>query len=104
MPAGLPQAGPLGSGKYAGPVPITDSSGGPTRMLSMPDGTQWEVLSRSDTSLTVRITDLPTDIEAYWAKTLPGLGWAQAGGGWHFPKTSYAVSAISDKGSFTVSW
>lgn len=103
LPSGLPQSGELGDGEYAGAVPLADTGGG-TRMLSMPDDLRWEVTSRDDHSMTVRITYLPTDIEAYWRDTLPAQGWQQADGGWSFPDTAYAVSPITDKGSFTVSW
>lgn len=101
---GLPQAGPLGDQDYTGAVPLEDPSGGKTRMLSMPAGTSWQRTAQGDGSLTVRLTNLPTDIEAYWRQTLPGEGWVQNGSGWSYPGTSYTVSPITDKGSFTVSW
>ncbi|WP_446666008.1 hypothetical protein [Flexivirga sp. B27] len=104
LPAGLPQASPLGDQEYVGAVPLRDPSGGSLRELSMPSGTKWERTAESGNSLTVRITDLPTDIEAYWQQTLPGQGWVRSGGGWSFPHTGYTVSAITDKGSFTVTW
>jgi len=71
----------------------------------MPDGLTWEVTAETDHSRTVRITYLPTDIEQYWSDTLPSQGWQQLeDGGWTVPDTAYAVSPITDKGSFTVSW
>lgn len=101
---GLPQAGPLGDQDYTGAVPLKDPSGGTTRMLSMPSGTTWQRTAERGNSLTVRLTNLPTDIEAYWRQTLPGEGWVPNGAGWSYPGTSYTVSPITDKGSFTVTW
>lgn len=104
MPGSLPQSRPLTDQEYAGAVPLDDPSGGPKRELSMPSDTKWQRTASDSNSLTVRITYLSTDIEAYWRQTLPGQGWVQSGGGWSFPGTGYTVSAISDKGSFTVTW
>lgn len=104
MPTGLPQDGTLGTGEYAGAIPLASTDGGVTRMLSMPDATKWQVTSRADRSMTVRITYLSTDLEAYWSRTLPSQGWRPTATGWHFPGTAYDVSPITDKGSFTVSW
>ncbi|MFC6704330.1 hypothetical protein [Flexivirga alba] len=104
MSAGLPQSGRLGDQEYTGAVPLKDPSGGKTRMLAMPSDTTWQRTAEGGSSLTVRITYLPTDIEAYWRKTLPGEGWIENGSGWSYPSTSYTVSAITDKGSFTVTW
>lgn len=73
-------------------------------MLAMPSDLTWQRTAEGDNSLTVRITYLPTDIEAYWRETLPGEGWVENGSGWSYPGTSYTVSAISDKGGFTVTW
>lgn len=105
LPTGLPQSGTLGDGEYTGPVPLAaaGSSDG-SRMLAMPDGTKWQVTARAERSMTVRLTYLSADIEAYWTATLPAQGWQRTDGGWSFPGTPYAVSAITDKGSFTVSW
>ncbi|RNI20694.1 hypothetical protein [Flexivirga caeni] len=99
----LPQNGTLNSGPYTGPVPLGDTGHG-IRMLAMPDGTTWEVVARTGSSLTLRITYLPTDIEAYWSASLPGEGWQQSAEGWQFPGTAYAVSALDDKATFTVTW
>lgn len=104
MPSELPQSGSLGDQDYTGAVPLVDPSGGPARMLSMPSDLTWQRTAHTDHTLTVRITYLPTDIEAYWRGTLPAQGWVADGAGWKFPGTSYAVSPISDKGSFTVTW
>lgn len=103
MSPSLPQASPLSDQEYAGAVPLESPSGGP-RMLAMPSDLTWQRTAESDNSLTVRITYLPTDLEAYWQQTLPGEGWIEDGSGWSYPGTSYTVSAISDKGSFTVTW
>jgi hypothetical protein len=107
MPPGLPQSGSLGAGEYTGPVPLADTGHG-TRMLSMPEGTKWQVTSQADGSMTIRLTYLSTDIDAYWRATLPAQGWRPDAqfetSGWSFPGTMYAVSAITDKGSFTVTW
>lgn len=104
IPPGLPQAGQLSDRAYTGAVPLNDPSGGPKRMLSMPSETSWQRTAQDGGSLTVRLTYLSTDIEAYWRQTLPGEGWVQQGSGWSFPGTSYSVSPITDKGSFTVTW
>lgn len=104
LPGGLPQAGALGDQEYAGAIPLDDPSGGPKRELAMPSGVKWQRTAQSGNSLTVRITDLPTGIEAYWQQTLPGQGWVASGSGWTFPDTGYTVSPITDKGSFTVTW
>lgn len=104
MSHGLPQAGTLGDQDYTGAVPLKDPSGGATRMLAMPSDLTWQRTSEGGSSLTVRITYLPTDIDAYWQQTLPGEGWVQNGAGWIYPGTSYTVSPITDKGSFTVTW
>ena len=82
MSPGLPQAGPLGDQDYTGAVPLKDPSGGTPRMLSMPSDLTWQRTAESGNSLTVRITYLPVDIEAYWRQTLPGEGWVQDGTGW----------------------
>jgi hypothetical protein len=100
----LPQAGTLGDEEYTGAVPLKDPSGGTARMLAMPSDLTWQRTAETGNSLTVRITYLPTDVEAYWQQTLPGEGWVKNGSGWSYPGTSYTVSAISDKGSFTVTW
>ena len=104
MSAGLPQSTRLSEQEYTGAVPLKDPSGGAPRMLAMPSDTTWQRTAEHGNSLTVRITYLPTDIEAYWRKTLPGEGWVENGSGWSYPGTSYTVSAITDKGSFTVTW
>lgn len=104
MPSGLPQSKALDDREYVGAVPLDDPSGGAKRMLSMPSETSWQRTAQGSNSLTVRLTYLPTDIEAYWRQTLPGQGWVADGAGWKFPGTSYAVSPINDKGSFTVTW
>lgn len=104
IPPGLPQAGQLSDRAYTGAVPLNDPSGGPKRMLSMPSETSWQRTAQDGGSLTVRLTYLSTDIEAYWRQTLPAEGWIQQGSGWRFPGTSYTVSPITDKGSFTVTW
>lgn len=104
MSPGLAQAGPLGDQEYTGAVPLEDPSGGEPRMLSMPSDLTWQRTAESGNSLTVRITYLPTDIEAYWRRTLPAEGWVQRGSGWSFPGTPYTVSPITDKGGFTVTW
>jgi len=86
--------------EYAGPVPLGDA-----RTLAMPQDLTWEVTTRTEHSMTVRITYLPQDIEAYWATTLPGDGWQKSdAGGWLVPGSAYAVSPITDKGSLTVTW
>lgn len=104
MSPGLAQAGPLGDQEYTGAVPLEDPSGGEPRMLSMPSDLTWQRTAESGNSLTVRITYLPTDIEAYWRRTLSAEGWVQNGSGWSYPGTSYTVSPITDKGGFTVTW
>lgn len=104
MSPGLAQDGPLGDQDYTGAVPLEDPAGGTPRMLSMPSDLTWQRTAESGNSLTVRITYLPTDIEAYWRRTLPVEGWVQNGSGWSYPGTSYTVSPITDKGSFTVTW
>lgn len=104
MSSSLPQSRPLGDQEYTGAVPLEDPSDGTTRMLSMPSDTTWKRTAEGGNSLTVRITYLPTDIEAYWRQALPGEGWVENGSGWSYPGTSYTVSAITDKGSFTVTW
>lgn len=73
--------------------------------MPVPEGLTWEVTAETDRTRTVRITYLPTDIEQYWRDTLPAEGWQEsADHGWTIPGTAYAVSPITDKGSFTVTW
>ncbi|MBB2893147.1 hypothetical protein [Flexivirga oryzae] len=75
------------------------------RTVPVPEGLTWEVTAETDRTRTVRITYLPTDIEAWWGTHLPAQGWEEsADHGWTIPGTAYAVSPITDKGSFTVTW
>lgn len=87
--------------QYSGAVPLDDGG----RTLAMPDDLTWEATTRTAHSVTIRMTYLPVDIEAYWRRHLPAQGWQQTdAGGWAVPGTAYAVSPITDKGSFTVTW